>query len=339
VCPEKTASNNARNARNPGSPRNPRQTKASTAKPHQTTTAKPRQSAAESRQTKASIAKPRQSTTTKARQTTSAKTKAANKALPNMIAALSQKLANFGKRCCPWAKSKKSWLLLLLLFLLGFVVGVWRSAAAFRIQSPAAASIPMGTGSTGTKTTAAPQAGAATPTSVEAGVPGVQPLPELSNLIQQQTAGFDARLAEAIRESGVASLKTVHSSEFVRPCPGRVAETFGWKRDNSMGAWNLHAGVFLASPPNASIVAIASGQVARIEHNTLHGTLITIDHDSHWRSVYGHLSEITIVAGDPVTAGQIIGRVGLGPEGAEGLYFAVYHDGEPQDPQTLIPGL
>ena len=249
-----------------------------------------------------------------------------------MIAALSQKLTDFGKRCFPWAKTRKNWFLLLLLFLLGFAVGVWRSTTV-RIQSPAAAPVPMGTGIT---TTAAPQVGAKLLNSVEA---GVQPLPELSNLMQQQTAEFDARLTKAIRESSIASLIAVNSSEFVRPCPGRVTETFGWKRDDSMRAWNLHAGVFLASPSNASIVAIAGGQVARIEHDTLHGTLVTIDHDSHWRSVYGHLSEVSIAAGGPVTAGQIIGRVGPGPEGAEGIYFAVYHDGEPQDPQMLIPGL
>lgn len=333
MCPEKTASNNPRKS-------NAKPRQATTEKSCQTTAAKPRkkaaampnQSAANPRQTKAGTAKPLQTTTTKRHQTTGAKTKVDNQSLPNTIAALSHKLSDFGKRCLPWAKTKKNWLLLLLLFLLGFAIGVWRSAA-LRIQSPAAASVPL---STGVNTAAAPQASPKTLNSVET---SAQPLSELSNLMQQQTAGFDARLAEAIRESSAASLKTVNSSEFVRPCPGRVTETFGWKRDNSMSAWNLHAGVFLASPSNASIVAIAGGQVARIEHNTLHGTLITIDHDSHWRSVYGHLSEVSVAASDPVTAGQVIGRVGPGPEGAEGLYFAVYHDGEPQDPQMLIPGL
>ncbi len=226
-------------------------------------------------------------------------------AKPKLIAALPQKLTDFAKRCLLWTKTRNNWLLLLLLFLLGFAVGVWRSTA-LRIQSPAASAV---RGST------VPQA------SAEAGTKS------------------DAMLTQTIRESSTASLVAVSPSEFVRPCPGRVTETFGWKRDDSMGAWNLHAGVFLASSSSASVVAIAGGQVARIEHDTLHGTLITIDHDRHWRSVYGHLSETAIAAGDPVTAGQIIGRAGPGPEGAEGLYFAVYHDGEPQDPQILIPGL
>lgn len=247
----------------------------------------------------------------------------------NMIEMLPQKLTNFGKRCFQWTKTRNNWVLLLLLFLLGFAVGVWRSAA-LRIQSPAV-SAPMGT-------SAVPQVGAK-PFNTAGATTGAQPLPELSSLMQRQTANFDAMLAKAISESNTTSLVAVNSAEFVRPCPGRVTETFGWKRDASMGAWNLHAGVFLASPSNASIVSIAGGQIARIEHDTLHGTLITIDHDNHWRSVYGHLSEILIAAGDPVTAGQIIGRAGLGPEGAEGLYFAVYRDGEPQDPQMLIPGL
>lgn len=247
----------------------------------------------------------------------------------NMIEMLPQKLTDFGKRCFQWTKIRNNWLLLLLLFLLGFAVGAWRSVA-LRVQSPAA-SAPIGT-------SAVPQVGAKSSNTANA-ITGAQPLSELSSLMQRQTANFDAMLAKSISESNATSLVAVNSAEFVRPCPGRVTETFGWKRDASMGAWNLHAGVFLTSPPNASIVAIAGGQVARIEHDTLHGTLITIDHDSHWRSVYGHLSEIPIAAGDPVTVGQIIGRAGLGPEGAEGLYFAVYRDGEPQDPQMLIPGL
>jgi murein DD-endopeptidase MepM/ murein hydrolase activator NlpD len=257
-------------------------------------------------------------------------------AKPKLIAALPQKLTDFAKRCLLWTKTRNNWLLLLLLFLLGFAVGVWRSTA-LRIQSPAASAVrgstvPQASAEAGTKSGAKPGTKPFHTT-------GAQPLSELSSLMQRQTAEFDAMLTQTIRESSTASLVAVSPSEFVRPCPGRVTETFGWKRDDSMGAWNLHAGVFLASSSSASVVAIAGGQVARIEHDTLHGTLITIDHDRHWRSVYGHLSETAIAAGDPVTAGQIIGRAGPGPEGAEGLYFAVYHDGEPQDPQILIPGL
>lgn len=266
--------------------------------------------------------------------------KAAKQAQPKVIALLSQKLINFGKLCLPWTKTRIGWLLLLLLFLLGFALGFWRSAT-LRRQNPAAAAAHMDAASSAAprSSTALPKSTAAITQAEVQADKGVQPLPEVASIMQRQTVEFEAKLASVVRESSIAALKAVTPADFVRPCPGRVTETFGWKRNDSMGTWSLHAGVFLASPPGASIVSIASGQVARVEHNTLHGTLITIDHDSHWRSVYGYLSEVSIAAGDPVTVGQVIGKAGPGPEVADGLYFAVYKDGEPQDPQMLIPGL
>lgn len=204
--------------------------------------------------------------------------------------------------------------LFVVLFMVGAVIGFWRATPsvgpdvkeaepAAELTSPAAVSL------------------------------------DLQSLALTEKQRFERGLEAALREEPDRPGNPVSEKDFIPPCPGRVSEPFGWRRDAELGVWKLHAGVFLGAARRTPVVAIAPGKVARVEQDSLHGVLVAVDHDSHWRSVYGRLSEVTVVPGDAVTAGQVLARVGNGPEGGYGLYFALYRDGEPQDPQVVIPGL
>jgi murein DD-endopeptidase MepM/ murein hydrolase activator NlpD len=53
--------------------------------------------------------------------------------------------------------------------------------------------------------------------------------------------------------------------------------------------------------------------------------------------MYGHLSRVTVAAGQAVDAGQVIGLSGnSGRSSAPHLHFEVRHDGQPIDPRTLV---
>lgn len=206
------------------------------------------------------------------------------------------------------------WPLFPVLFLFGMFGGIWKAAPRPQLGPPP---------------------GIALQQESEAAL-----VPELGQVASTNATRFDGQLRQAIQAgTGDDTLAPVASGNLVRPCPGRVSMAFGWRRDDALGTWRLQAGVFLEAPAESHVVAIAPGRVARVEQDSQHGTVVAIDHDSHWRALYGNLGPVTVSAGDRVTAGQIIASVGPGPEGGFGLYFALYRDGEPQDPQTVIPGL
>ena len=61
------------------------------------------------------------------------------------------------------------------------------------------------------------------------------------------------------------------------------------------------------------------------------------DHGGKHHTLYAHLAEVRVQPGQKVEAGQVLGTVGSGVEGA-GLYFEVRFQGRPEDPtEWLLP--
>jgi len=73
-----------------------------------------------------------------------------------------------------------------------------------------------------------------------------------------------------------------------------------------------HNGVDLASVYGANILASASGEViiARAGWNGGYGTYVVIKHGNGTQTLYGHMSSLSVKAGDRVSQGQIIGKMG-----------------------------
>jgi lipoprotein NlpD len=69
-----------------------------------------------------------------------------------------------------------------------------------------------------------------------------------------------------------------------------------------------------------------------------YGNLVIIKHDERYLSAYGFNRRLHVAQGDSVDAGQHIADVGRGPENRPLLYFEIRRDGEPVDPQRLLPG-
>lgn len=75
-------------------------------------------------------------------------------------------------------------------------------------------------------------------------------------------------------------------------------------------AESYHLGFDLASVRNDNVPAANSGRVIFTGELGIYGNLIVIDHGLGLMSLYSHLSEIAVNAGDVVSKGQIIGRTG-----------------------------
>ena len=93
-----------------------------------------------------------------------------------------------------------------------------------------------------------------------------------------------------------------------------MAETtsgFGWRLHPLLGAWRLHAGEDLAAPEGTPVVAALGGRVVSSGLAGGYGLAVEVEHQRPLRrSLYGHLSELYVQAGDLVRQGEVIGRVG-----------------------------
>lgn len=120
---------------------------------------------------------------------------------------------------------------------------------------------------------------------------------------------------------------------FQRPSEGQVL--LGWqRRADGKG----HEGVDFAVKLGDMVRAAAGGTVLFAGREPQRfGNLVVIDHGNGWASAYGHLSRVTVKAGDAVKAGE---RVGLG--GQEGaaerpeLHFEIRRGDKPVDPAPLL---
>ncbi len=136
--------------------------------------------------------------------------------------------------------------------------------------------------------------------------------------------------------------------KYVWPCPGfyYLTSTFDeWRGANNHGALDIaEAGIY-----GAKVVACKEGYVFSSYDGCIHdwgkdsscgcgggyGNYVMIDHGNGKISIYGHLSGLTVSAGDYVEAGQLIGYVGsTGYSTGAHLHFETRYNGERYDPLT-----
>ena len=86
---------------------------------------------------------------------------------------------------------------------------------------------------------------------------------------------------------------------------------FGWRLHPLLGSWLMHSGRDFAAPEGAPVVAALSGSVLSSGLAGGYGLAIELNHrEPRRRTLYGHLSELYVKAGQTVQQGDVIGRVG-----------------------------
>jgi len=90
-----------------------------------------------------------------------------------------------------------------------------------------------------------------------------------------------------------------------------VSSSFGYRIHPLLGNWLMHSGRDLAAPEGTPVVAALAGRVLSSGLAGGYGLAIEIEHERpRRRSLYGHLSELYVTAGQRVRQGEVIGRVG-----------------------------
>jgi murein DD-endopeptidase MepM/ murein hydrolase activator NlpD len=109
---------------------------------------------------------------------------------------------------------------------------------------------------------------------------------------------------------------------------------YGVRSDPFKGRAAMHAGIDLAGPIGTPIYATADATVTDAGFNNGgYGNLVKLDHGRGIETRYGHLSAILVHAGQHVTRGQLIARMGsTGRSTGSHLHYEVRIDGRAVNP-------
>ena len=95
----------------------------------------------------------------------------------------------------------------------------------------------------------------------------------------------------------------------------------------------VHLGFDLAVTQHVPVPAANDGRVVWAENLGIYGNCVVVDHGYGLQSIYGHLSEFAVKAGDTVKKGQSLGRSGsTGLAGGDHLHFSMQVDGVQVNP-------
>ncbi|QEI13765.1 murein hydrolase activator EnvC family protein [Cellvibrio japonicus] len=118
------------------------------------------------------------------------------------------------------------------------------------------------------------------------------------------------------------------------PTQGSMIHRFGSARIAGQINWS---GAYISAPAGNSVVAVHHGRVVFADYFGGHGLLIIVDHGEGYMSLYAHNQELLKKAGELVSAGDTIARVGnSGGQSSNGLYFEIRYQGKPIDPGAWL---
>lgn len=120
------------------------------------------------------------------------------------------------------------------------------------------------------------------------------------------------------------------------PVRGELLAGYGQPRNLGRLKWE---GVLIGAAEGTEVVAIAAGRVVYADWLRGYGMLLIVDHGAGLFSLYGYNQELHKNAGDAVSQGELIARVGnSGGHDRPALYFEVRKDGKPSNPAAWCRG-
>jgi len=193
------------------------------------------------------------------------------------------------------------------------------------------------------------------PAGVGGGAPDDEPVPEAeppaeapaSNgpaVIESGTIRTLSQKALSI-ENNLTSLLSFFESDSLRlastpsimPAAGWIASVFGHRNDPFTGAWTMHWGLDISTNIGNPIMATADGIVIKVQTDKYLGKNVTISHGNGFTTVYGHMSNFAVSAGQKVKRRDIIGYIGqTGKAAGPHVHYEVFRDGKRVDPRNFL---
>jgi murein DD-endopeptidase MepM/ murein hydrolase activator NlpD len=125
---------------------------------------------------------------------------------------------------------------------------------------------------------------------------------------------------------------------FILPVQGGLASRFGLRRYFNGESRSPHSGLDVAVAQGTPVKASAQGTVLAVDDYFFNGRTIFVDHGNGLITMYCHLEQIDVEAGETVSKGQQIGLSGqTGRATGPHLHWSVVLNGAMVDPELFIP--
>lgn len=143
---------------------------------------------------------------------------------------------------------------------------------------------------------------------------------------KQQSSGSSAS-GSSSSSGSQSSQTTASASGFLWPIASshRVTSPFGWRTHPITGRQHLHGGIDIAAPNGTPILAAKAGVVVISLYGSSYGNYVVLSHPDGTRTLYAHMSQRSVSAGDTVSQGQTVGLVGsTGSSTGNHLHFEIW---------------
>jgi murein DD-endopeptidase MepM/ murein hydrolase activator NlpD len=121
---------------------------------------------------------------------------------------------------------------------------------------------------------------------------------------------------------------------------GWISSRFGERNDPFTGERERHSGLDFAGVRGTEVLSVASGVVIWAASRNGYGKTVEIDHGNGYLTRYAHSEELTVQAGDHVSSGQVIAKMGsTGRASAPHVHFEVLKDGAQINPGRFVGNL
>jgi murein DD-endopeptidase MepM/ murein hydrolase activator NlpD len=146
----------------------------------------------------------------------------------------------------------------------------------------------------------------------------------------------DAALLDAARARDSAARDFIEQMAW--PVIGPISGVYGSQRILNGEPRTPHRGVDIAAPAGTRVGAMAGGVVPLAETGMYFtGGTVMLDHGHGLHSIYVHLDEVRVTAGQQLRQGQTLGTVGAtGRATGSHLHWGVYWFDQAVDPALLV---
>ncbi|MBQ2897055.1 MAG: peptidoglycan DD-metalloendopeptidase family protein [Clostridia bacterium] len=155
---------------------------------------------------------------------------------------------------------------------------------------------------------------------------------------ERQEAALKAQISAAVKNSGSGGA-SYSGGKLAWPAPGytTITSPYGYRIHPTLKVYKLHTGVDFAAPMNATVVAAEDGLVVTAQYNNAYGNYIVINHGNGLSTLYAHNTTLFVSAGQQVTRGQTIAKVGsTGFSTGPHCHFEVMINGSCTDPMAYL---